>query len=477
MTHLSKRKSTPEWPFLVLFHTLTTAFVLLVSGFSSAFPAVWILLLTATTISYGGLGFLISFAGLLVTGGLFVELYPSMPHTLILAMIQEVIISAVIGYCLSFIVISATRDRQALDKTRAQENFQRERLLTLVNSMGDAVVTTDEVGSVKVYNAAFLGLLDTNASLVGKSIDEVLKLVDQNGRHVSIVEDARAIHKVFSRTDLSHRFNQEELIRLYVNVAPIHTDYLAHTEQGFIFIIRDITKEKTLEEERDEFIAIIGHELRTPVAIIEGNLSNIQLLQKRGAAAAIMERAANDAHDQIMYLAKLINDLATLSRAERGINTSGTEEINPTELLTELYKNFLPVAQKAGLRLDLDLSPHLPTIRSSRTYLEEILRNLISNGFKYTNEGSVTIIGHNTRSGVHLAIKDTGIGISKTDQKHIFDKFYRSEDYRTRESTGTGLGLYISKKLAEKLNLTITFESRLNHGSTFGLLVKAIEKR
>jgi signal transduction histidine kinase len=86
----------------------------------------------------------------------------------------------------------------------------------------------------------------------------------------------------------------------------------------------------------------------------------------------------------------------------------------------------------------------------------------------------VTIIGHNVKGGVYVAVKDTGIGISKTDQKHIFDKFYRSEDYRTRESTGTGLGLYISRKLADKLNLAITFESRLNHGSTFGVTIHSI---
>ena len=79
-----------------------------------------------------------------------------------------------------------------------------------------------------------------------------------------------------------------------------------------------------------------------------------------------------------------------------------------------------------------------------------------------------------TPQGVYLAVKDTGIGISKSDQRHIFEKFYRSEDYRTRESNGTGLGLYITKKLAEKMNLSVHFESRLNHGSTFSILIQPL---
>ena len=99
------------------------------------------------------------------------------------------------------------------------------------------------------------------------------------------------------------------------------------------------------------------------------------------------------------------------------------------------------------------------------------MQNLVTNALKYTKEGSVTIKGQREATGVVLRVIDTGIGISKSDQKHIFQKFYRSEDYRTRESSGTGLGLYVCKKLAEKIGLSLVFESRLNHGTTFLLTI------
>ncbi|MGD8373963.1 MAG: ATP-binding protein [Candidatus Woesebacteria bacterium] len=462
----------PHIFFLAGFHVLTIFFVLFVSGFLTAFLAIWIVLMAVSDMLYKKRGFTLSLSALLLTAALSFVVHPDLLGNQKLEIAQGTLIVAIIGYAIAKIRSTTEREQLTLQRTREQESFQRERLLALVNSMGDAVVTTTEDGTIKVYNAALISLLDTNANLTGKNLDKILSLCDKNKKSVSILQDAQAIGKLFSRTDLMHKFNDDEYMRLYINVAPIRPGYQSRTETGFIFIIRDITKEKTLEEERDEFISVVSHELRTPVAIAEGNLSNIQLLQERGAAPEMIKHAVIDSHEQIVYLSKIINDLGTLSRAERGVNAEGTEVINTADFLTEMFRTYAPQAQKKKIHLDLDISPQLSPICSSRLYLEEILQNFITNAIKYTQHGSVTIIGHDTPKGVYIAVKDTGIGMSKTDQRHVFEKFYRSEDYRTRESSGTGLGLYISQKLATKLNIQIQFESRLNHGSTFSILVK-----
>ena len=96
-----------------------------------------------------------------------------------------------------------------------------------------------------------------------------------------------------------------------------------------------------------------------------------------------------------------------------------------------------------------------------------MLQNFITNAIKYTDKGSVTLGVRVKNKAVEFIVSDTGIGISKTDLKHVFEKFYRSEDYRTRETSGTGLGLYVVQKLARKLATKITATSRLNHGSSF----------
>ncbi|HUD11107.1 MAG TPA: ATP-binding protein, partial [Candidatus Saccharimonadia bacterium] len=101
----------------------------------------------------------------------------------------------------------------------------------------------------------------------------------------------------------------------------------------------------------------------------------------------------------------------------------------------------------------------------------EILQNLITNAIKYTKSGQITVGCSRVATGTEFTVHDTGIGISASDKPKIFTKFYRSEDYRTRQTGGTGLGLYITRKLSEKLGVKISFTSRLNHGSTFTLRV------
>lgn len=468
---LKKTQSTiVDIAFMVLFHVLTLLFVLYVSGFLSAFLAMWIVLMISADMRFGQRGFFASFSTLAVAGALSLVVHPETPTNERIEIIQGALVVGAIGYVIARIRAATDKERVALARTRGQEIYQRERLLALVNSMGDAVVATDDKGKVSVYNSTLLSLLDTNLNLVGKQIDDVLKLYNDKNKRVSIFEEALIRHNVFSRTDLAHHFKDGDKIRLYINVAPIQPGYQTHAETGFIFILRDITKEKTLEEQRDEFVSVVSHELRTPVTIVEGHLSNLLLLVDRGADKTVLTHALQDSHDHIVYLAKLVNDLSTLAKAERGADAQ-TEPLDLLAMLHEIYNTYQPQAEAKKLALNLDAPTKLPSVITNRLYLEEILQNLITNAIKYTPSGSITLRARATKTTLTLEVQDTGIGISKSDQQHVFEKFYRSEDYRTRESSGTGLGLYVCKKLAEKLGYTISFISRLNHGTTFSVVI------
>jgi len=458
--------------FMSLFNILALLFVLFVSGFLSAFLAVWILLLVAADVRFGQKGFIFSFFTLALSGILTIYLYPDItPVSERLEIVQGILIVGAIGYVIARIRSATLSEKSELVKSRKEEVYQRERLLALVNSMGDAVIAVDQDGVIKVYNSTLLSLLDTNVDLNGKKIDQVLKLVDANNHPVNIFAEALQKQTVFSRSDLTYKFNTSDQIKLYINVAPILPSYQSIAgEKGFIFILRDITKEKTLEEQRDEFVSVVSHELRTPVTIAEGNMSNIQFMINRGADMQTISSAAKDAHEQIVYLAKLVNDLATLAKAERG--TGGELEMTDINLMLKgFYDEFSPQADKKGLKFILDSPVQLPQVTTNKLYLQEILQNIITNALKYTQKGSVTLHAQISNDNLIIAIIDTGIGISNTDKHRIFEKFYRSEDYRTRESSGTGLGLYVCKKLAEKLDYKIDFQSELNKGSTFSVTI------
>src|SRR5205823_6432714 len=116
------------------------------------------------------------------------------------------------------------------------------------------------------------------------------------------------------------------------------------------------------------------------------------------------------------------------------------------------------------------------TLHSGKLYVREILQNFITNALKYTEKGSVTLIAEPAGKGVRFIVKDTGIGISKSDQEKLFDKFFRSEDFRTRKTNGTGLGLYVTLKLTHLLHADIDIASELNKGSTFTIFIPNLQK-
>jgi signal transduction histidine kinase len=248
-------------------------------------------------------------------------------------------------------------------------------------------------------------------------------------------------------------------------------------QRGYVLLLRDITREKSLEEERDEFISVVSHELRTPIAIAEGSISNAQVMIDKAGDAATVKHVLKEAHDQVMFLADMINDLSTLSRAERGKLQVEVEAINVHELITDLTRNYEAEAKAKGLELKTTLDPKLELLYSSKLYVREILQNFITNAIKYTAKGQVTLSAEPNPRGVSFAVQDTGIGISKGDQERVYDIFFRSEDFRTRQANGTGLGLYVTLKLARLVHAELDLKSELDKGSTFTVFIPNLEQQ
>lgn len=376
-------------------------------------------------------------------------------------------------------VVMPAKPQKKLAKTTPDARaaaLEHERLTSLISSMADGVIAVDDQIRVVLYNGAALSILDLNGNMTGRALRRVLPLFDKNGQPVDVqklVEDTKT--PATNRDYLLH-YADGSTANLYLSIAPVYLGYGAEGDRGYVLLLRDITREKSLEEERDEFISVISHELRTPLAITEGNISNAQYIADKSGDIDEIRKALETAHDQVLFLAGLVNDLSTLSRAERNVLEVDIEPINAHKLVEELAEGYHEQAQAKGLELKVKLDPHLEVLHSSMLYSREILQNFITNAIKYTERGSVTLGAAPDPKGVRFTVTDTGIGISKADQEKIFDKFFRSEDYRTRQSNGTGLGLYVTMKLAHLLHAEITIESELNHGSTFTILIPNLSK-
>lgn len=399
------------------------------------------------------------------------------------------------------VVISDTTN-QANQANQANQ-LEHDQLTSLISSMADGVLAVDRFTNIIVYNGAALNILDINQSVINKPLNKIIQLVDNNNQPVDVLEYVRSIKISSVDESLKLLYQDGSTINLFLSVSPVSRSYNVGEQPssgGYVIVLRDITREKSLEEERNEFISVVSHELRTPIAIAEGNISNAQFVAEASnnntpiyndeARAVQIKQALHDAHEQILFLAAMINDLSTLSRAERGKLVAEVEQINIYDLVNDLAESYKEQAAKKGLRIECELDPRLELLASSRLYVREVLQNFVTNAVKYTETGSVTISakplenssnnsstagGAHSSSGVVFIIRDTGIGISHGDQEKIFDKFFRSEDFRTRHNNGTGLGLYITMKLARILHAEIEVSSRLNHGSTFTISIPNLQ--
>lgn len=354
-------------------------------------------------------------------------------------------------------------------------SVEHEQLTSLINSMADGVIAINQQLKIVTSNGAALNILDVNDTLIGKQLDKVFKPYDKNNQPVDVERFVDSVKTATTTRDLLLKYSDGSQINLYLSIAPVHMGYTRRGQHGYVLLLRDITHEKSLEEERDEFISVVSHELRTPIAITEGNISNAQFIADKSGDMSKVKSALQQAHEQVIFLADMVNDLATLSRAERGKLNVDITPIDMVALIGTLGKTYEQDASKKHLTITVQTPPSLPPLYSSELYVREIIQNFVTNAIKYTEKGGLTIAARAVDGGIHVDVSDTGIGISKQDQEKVFDKFFRSEDYRTRKNSGTGLGLYVTMKLARLVHAEIDLKSELNHGSIFSIFIPNLQ--
>ncbi|HEX3082091.1 MAG TPA: ATP-binding protein [Candidatus Saccharimonadia bacterium] len=459
---------------LAVDHVFVLAIVILSGGLGSPYYPLLYLLIIGTIASYGiaGFAFSLSVQAIITVILLKVQL-PIVPQAPEFQFIIKLVILIVFSLVAEQSVRS--RDEEYLLEGRFTNRIQneRQRLLALINSLSAAVLAIDEKGGVYLYNAAALELLNTNRDISGTRISDLLPLHTRDGHRINLLTGVATESRTVNRQDLQFQASDNSDMILDLTVAPVR-GYGKEGPNGYIVVFSDITKQKSLDEERDEFISVTSHELRTPLAIAEANLSTA-LLPGYAKIEDKAKKLFEQAHENVVFLSQLIEDLTTLSRAERGDLKLKAELIDVTTFTEELVRDYRPQAEAKHLKLDLDLGDKPGSIVTSAHELREVLQNFLTNAIKYTNAGNIVLSVTTAPGGTEFAVRDSGIGISASDKVKIFGKFYRSEDYRIRQTGGTGLGLYITHKLAEKLGATITFTSRLNHGSTFKVMVPARE--
>ena len=377
--------------------------------------------------------------------------------------------------------------QQAVSQLSGMLRSNQQQSEILIQSIADGVIVINTEGKINLINPTAAKLTEWKvAEAIGVDVQMVVKLSQENGQEIK--NDENPFSAVLARKErlmqtlqLTGRNDKKSVISLVISPVLAQGGSMA----GAVAVIRDISEEHAAEKQRGEFISTASHEMRTPVAAIEGYLAlalNEKVSNIDGRARGYLEKA----HASTQHLGKLFQDLLTSAKAEDGRLSNHPVVVEMGQFMEQLVEDVRFSAQKKGLLTEfvvgasdqaidatggeaasLKVVKPLYYVHADPERLREVITNLIDNAIKYTDQGKISVGLTGNTEVVQVYIRDTGPGIPADDIPHLFQKFYRVDNSATRVIGGTGLGLFICRKIIELYSGRIWVESELGKGSTF----------
>ncbi|WP_226535387.1 two-component system histidine kinase PnpS [Fictibacillus halophilus] len=344
-----------------------------------------------------------------------------------------------------------------LEKMTKSQESQHDRLITLIENMGSGLILIDSNGYINLVNKAFKELFKEHADYwTGHLFYEVFP-------HAEIKD-------IVKETYLTEK-NVKKNVVIPIHIERKHFDVYSAPVldvkgklRGIVLVFHDITELKKLEQVRKDFVANVSHELKTPITSLKGFAET--LLDGAGENEEYRNKFLTIILNESDRLQALIQDLLDLSKSEQGFHLD-LQKVNLEDLVKETIEILLPKAEKKNITLSLSVSGN-PMMDGDAPRLKQIIINLVSNSLNYTPaDGSIFVHVEEKKEHVKLTVNDTGIGIKESEIPRIFERFYRVDKARSRNSGGTGLGLAIVKHLVEAHHGTIKVESKVGEGSRF----------
>ncbi|MEO6110078.1 MAG: ATP-binding protein [Candidatus Saccharimonadales bacterium] len=471
---------TPEKPgylYALIIYLLFTAtvglLVIQTGGTSSPFIAVWMLVsFFAGVFAFWGL------VPIVLASGTFIAVEYLSSH-FSAGLVAVVVFTSIVPLIISMFVWRNQSDDTTSKDVKNLANQLSEvasKSEIVINAIGDGVIAVDVQGVIQLINPAaqeILGWGKQDALML--NYKTILKLSDLNNKELDPSQDP--IQQVLN-TNQEARSNAITIVTKTGKkiTSSIVVSPVGDAGNGVIAVFRDVTKEKAEEREQAEFISTASHEMRTPVASIEGYLG----LALNPNTAQIDEKARDfimKAHEAAQHLGRLFQDLLDVSKSEDGRMTNMQRVVDMANFTGTIVQGLQAKAAEKGLQLvytpteasgQKQITP-VYFVNQDNDHIREVLDNLIENAIKYTPTGQVLVDIQGSEDKVTVSVKDTGLGIPPEDVSHLFQKFYRVDNADRQSIGGTGLGLYLSRRLAEAMGGRLWVESVYKTGSTFFL--------
>ena len=371
------------------------------------------------------------------------------------------------------------RGRDVTQRQHAWNELVRleEKYRILAETSADGVITIDPLGRLTYINPSFEKMIKRRKGKVLATLFRGLLSEDSVYFFQQLIVDARKKKEKIENVELEIVTPEGGTIPIEMNISPVEKN---KEFSGIVCTIRDITERRKIEGElkkserlKTEFMNIAAHELKSPVTPIKGYLDLI--ISDKKTSEQIKDWAKISLRNAERLL-RIVNDILDVSRLDTDTMRFDMEKINTHEILDEIIEDMAPVIKGKGLKFITDISKDLPNIMGDRYRLSQVFKNLLVNAIKFTDNGYISIKAKKEKEKINIEIKDTGIGISKDEEKKVFNKFYQAYTGDDRKNEGTGLGLFICKEIIKKHNGDIWLESKISKGSTFYIEFPYIHK-
>ena len=347
---------------------------------------------------------------------------------------------------------------ETLEKTLHEVGEERNKLDTLFRHMADGVVAFDAAGRLLHVNPAAERML-------GKSVGPEVRYADVFPNIQLQQEDLRGDGR-FVEVDYAAG---SRILKIFF--APLGVD---KQEQGVMAVLHDITEQRKLDESRREFVANVSHELRTPLTNVRGYTET--LLESPDIDDETRTRFLTVINGEADRMTRIVKDLLTLTRLDYDRMEIKMEPVDLCRIGRTAAQAMEMEAHSRELSLRVELPDSLPQVKGDGQRLQQVVINILSNAIKYNKPGgSVTLLGGTEDGRAFLRVADTGIGVPREDLPRVFERFYRVDKARSRESGGTGLGLAIARQIVENHGGRLTFESEYGQGSTVTMYLPTAE--
>jgi PAS domain S-box-containing protein len=344
----------------------------------------------------------------------------------------------------------------------------------ILEGVADGVIVADAQGKIILFNAAAERILElSREQALGRPTNEMLGLYGSQARDWMETVNRWAEQSETYATEeylVAQLEIGDRIVSVHLAPALMGDEFL-----GTVSVFRDVTAEVEAERAKTEFVSTVSHELRTPMTSIKGYV-DLLLLGAAGMMTESQQHFLSIVKNNTDRLTMLVGDLLDISRIESGRVALAPRAVRVENAVNQVIVAMETRAADKGLILRSDVPPELPEALADPDRVVQILTNLVANACYYTPTGGEVVLSASAqKDGMHISVRDTGIGIAKEDQEKVFDRFFRADDPVVQDAPGTGLGLFIVRSLVEMQGGRVWVDSELGEGSTFTFVLPIAE--